>query len=271
MNQYNHNKDERQSQWEEERSHRMRRSQRHQNENHLWTGIFILAVGGLALMRSMDVPLPKWLFSWQMLLIGIGLLIGIKSRFKDTGWFVPCIIGLAFLINEYVMLGGLRKHFWPLILIVIGLFFILRPRKKNWFGWNSKAKSDPHDIETITPISESSYSDDDVIDITSIFGGSKKIVLSKNFKGGEMVNIFGGAEIDLTQADMTTPARLEVVAIFGGATLIIPSNWAIKSEAFTMFGGISDKRKIHASADGPTRTIILDGTILFGGLEIKSY
>ena len=97
------------------------------------------------------------------------------------------------------------------------------------------------------------------------------MILSKNFKGGDIVNIFGGSEIDLTQADMTTPAILEVTAIFGGATLIVPSNWAIKSEAVTIFGGIGDKRKIVPTTESPTKTLVLKGTMIFGGMEIKSY
>ena len=125
--------------------------------------------------------------------------------------------------------------------------------------------------ETLTPLSEESYTQDDIIDSTSIFSGTKKVILSKNFKGGDIVNIFGGSEIDLTQADMTTPAILEVTAIFGGATLIVPSNWAIKSEAVTIFGGIGDKRKIVPSTEGPTKTLVLKGTMIFGGMEIKSY
>ena len=103
--------------------------------------------------------------------------------------------------------------------------------------------------ETIDPIDEVNYSQDDLIDSTNIFSGTKKVVLSKSFKGGDIVNVFGGCEIDLTQADMTTPAELEVTAIFGGATLIVPSNWAIKSEAVTIFGGIGDKRRITPSPD----------------------
>ena len=115
------------------------------------------------------------------------------------------------------------------------------------------------------------YSQDDIIDSTNIFSGTKKVVLSKRFKGGDIVSVFGGCEIDLTQADMTTPAELEVTAIFGGATLIVPSNWAIKSEAVTIFGGIGDKRRITPSPDSPTKTLILRGTMIFGGMEIKSY
>ncbi|RYY56740.1 MAG: hypothetical protein EOO09_05105 [Chitinophagaceae bacterium] len=242
-----------------------------QGNSHLWTGLFILVIGGIALAKSFGAPVPKWLFSWQMLLIAIGLFTGIKKKFSDGGWFIPIIVGGAFLVNDYVMLGDLRKHIWPVVLIVVGLVFILRPKKKRpvVFPATGEAGSDAQLSQQLedNPLRTT----DDYVDSTCIFSGNKKIILSKSFRGGELVNIFGGCEVDLTQADMTMPAVLEVTAIFGGATLIIPSNWAIQSEAVTIFGGISDRRKMPVLNDGPKKTLILKGTMVFGGMEIKSY
>lgn len=252
--------------------------------SHVWTGLFLLVIGGLALAKSFGVFIPDWLFSWQMLLIAIGLFIGIKKGFRDGGWFVPIIIGVAFLINDYVILGDLRRHIWPLILIVLGVAFIFRPKSKRMQGCASRRPRRPQpfggnpNINAVgqagTPSALYDHSDnisDDYIDATHIFSGSKKIILSKDFRGGELVNIFGGCEIDLTQADLTAPATLDVTAIFGGATLLVPSNWAIQSEAVTIFGGISDRRKMSIMTDGPKKVLILKGTMLFGGMEIKSY
>jgi predicted membrane protein len=246
--------------------------ERHQGESHIWTGLFLLIIGGLALAKSFGVPLPVWLFTWQMLVIAIGLFIGLKNGFRDGGWFVPVLVGLAFLTNDYFLNGELRRHIWPLILIVIGAFIILKASRNKWGGPTPQNIQSSHTAaDYINPITEGHYTEDDFINSTCIFSGAKKVILSKNFKGGEMVNIFGGCEIDLTQADITTPAVLEVTAIFGGATLIVPSNWAIKSEAVTIFGGIGDKRRIMPMTEGPTKTLVLKGTMIFGGMEIRSY
>jgi len=263
MNDYRNFKEEMKGRWEE----RMER----RGHNHIWTGLFLLAIGGLALARSYGVPMPVWLFTWQMLLITIGLFIGAKKGFRDGGWFVPIIIGTAFLLNDYFLYGNLRSHMWPLILIVIGLFFILRPRRRHrWQNWAEK-KNAGVAAETITPVNDEEYSQDDFVNSTCIFSGSKRVVLSKNFKGGELVNIFGGSEIDLTQADMTAPAVMDVTAIFGGATLIVPSNWSVKSEAAVIFGGISDKRRFIGTPEATPKTLIIKGSLVFGGMEIKSY
>ena len=262
MNDFRNSNEEKRNRWE-------RRMERHHGKSSIWTGIFLLAIGGLALVKSFGIPVPEWLFSWQMLLIAIGLFIGFRKGFRDGGWFVPIIIGGVFLANDYILQGDLRRHIWPLLLIILGAFFIFRPRRRH-DCWNQK-KNSGMQTGTITPLSEESYSHDDFIDSTNIFSGTKKVILSKSFKGGDIVNIFGGSEIDLTQADMTNPAVLEVTAIFGGVTLIIPSNWAIKSEAVTVFGGIGDKRKIAPLTESPSKTLVLKGTMIFGGMEIKSY
>lgn len=256
---------------EEARQRWEARRERHAH-GHIWTGLFLLLIGGLALVKSLGVPMPVWLLSWQMLLIAIGLFIGFRKGFRDGGWFVPIIVGGIFLVNEYVMHGDLKRHMWPLILIVVGLVFILRPKRGGGWHSGSEKKNAYTNAETIKPDREETYSQDDVIDSTNIFSGSKRVILSKSFKGGDVVNVFGGSEIDLMQADIDGTAVLEVTAIFGGATLIVPSNWAIKtSDTVTIFGGISDKRKFASLSEPSTKTLVLKGTMIFGGMEIKSY
>ena len=198
-----------------------RPARRPRNDGHIWTGIFILAVGALALANSMGIPLPAWLFSWQMLLIAIGLFIGIRKGFRDGGWFVPVIVGGIFLANEFLLQGDLRRHIWPMIIILVGAFFIFRPRSKRCLPSKTKAPGlQPDTNEPFADVKysagDANYTEDDVIDSVYIFSGGKKVILSKNFQGGEIVNVFGGCEIDLTQADITNRAVLEVTAVFGG-------------------------------------------------------
>lgn len=233
-------------------------------------GVFLVIIGIVALMRSFEVPMPDWLFTWQTLLIVLGLFLGLKHGFKKGAWFVPILIGGAFLANDYFFNGELRRHIWPAVLIILGIVFIFRPRKR-FCGheWHHKKYADNESTDSIAH--EANFSEDSFIDSTSIFGGSKKSVLTKDFKGGDIVNIFGGTELNLSQADINGKAVLEVTAIFGGATLTIPSNWTIKSEAVTVFGGVQDKRELSAINENPDKVLVLKGTVLFGGIEIKSF
>jgi predicted membrane protein len=116
-----------------------------------------------------------------------------------------------------------------------------------------------------------SFGKDDFVESTSIFGGAKKIIISKNFKGGDLVNVFGGTELDLSQADFTGTAVIELTTIFGGTKLLVPSNWSVKSDAVTIFGGIEDKRRMQTITEAPEKTLLLRGTVIFGGIDIKSF
>ena len=238
-----------------------------QNKNSsVITGVFILLVGVAALLRIYVDGFPKWVFSWEMLLIAFGLFIGISHNFRGGAWMILILIGSIFLANRIVP-GLSFGHVWPVALIILGLFIILRPKhkRKRAGDKNPNEPADPFLTET------TSYSDEDYVDNTSIFGGAKKIVISKNFKGGDLVNIFGGTELDLSQADFTGVAVIELTIIFGGTKLLVPSNWAVKSEAVTIFGGIEDKRRMQTLTEAPEKTLFIRGTVIFGGIDIKSF
>jgi predicted membrane protein len=282
-------RDRRKERWEERREEwkmrweaKMERGHRH---GHIWTGALLLLIGGVALARNYVPEFPNWVFTWQMLLITLGLFIGIRHRFHGMAWFILLLIGGTFLANEYILTDKQRITLWPVILIAIGLFFIFRSRsgpgrhcfqKKNSDGKQGNDVNEKEDTGNpfidVESSMHTSTSEDDFIDTTSIFGGAKKIILTKNFKGGDIVNIFGGTELNLTQADINGTAVLELTTIFGGTKLVIPSNWSVKSsEVVTIFGGIEDKRQMSAATtEVPEKTLVLKGTVVFGGIDIKS-
>ena len=67
-------------------------------------------------------------------------------------------------------------------------------------------------------------------------------------------------------------AYIDVTAIFGGAVLIVPENWNVKTDLVTIFGGFSDKRTITSETkDGEESVLYVKGVVMFGGGELKSY
>lgn len=259
----------------ERREARAQRFQRSWSGNgRVWTGIFLLLIGGVALLKAMLLPIPEWVFTWQMLLIVIGVFSGIRSNFSGGFWFVLIIVGSVFLLNEFFPGLIVKSYMWPLALIVLGLFFIFRPRRRNW-QWREYGDKDSG---TQTMGSESNFigtstntSDLDFVDSTSIFGGTKKNIVSKDFRGGDIVNIFGGCEIDLTQADIQGTVKLELTQMFGGTKLIVPAHWVVKPEMAVFFGGVEDKRRMPQKETDPGKVLVLHGTSIFAGIEIKSY
>ncbi len=114
------------------------------------------------------------------------------------------------------------------------------------------------------------YSSEDFIDTTSVFGGVHKKVVSKNFKGGDITTFLGGTEIDLSQADFTGMARLDVTQVMGGTKIIVPAHWEVRSEVTAIFAGFEDKRQQPAIVN-PERVLIIEGTSIFGGIELKNF
>jgi predicted membrane protein len=233
-------------------------------QSHIWVGVFLLIIGAIFLLSRLGIEFPDFIFSWQMFLIALGIFIGIRKDFQGPGWLILVLIGTLFLINEFFVFGELRKFILPIILIGSGLFFIFRPRKHIYLNdGNIPTDTDGNPIANATS--------EDFVSATSVFGGTKKKVFSKNFRGGDIVNIFGGSEIDLTQSDIIGTALIDVTTLFGGATLLVPSHWNVVSDAVAILGDIKDKRVVQNTPDHSNKTLLIKGTVMFGGVDIKSF
>jgi len=261
--------------------HGRRRSER----GRIFGGLFMLIIGAVLLLKvSGAVFFPAWFFTWPVLLIAIGLFSGVRHRFRGIGWLFPLAIGVIFLTDNLSPDMHLRPYLWPMLLIAAGLFVIFRPRNRRCRpgdpgGDDFDNRRTFDNGAVVVPSTTESGSNDwrkampdgnDTIDATAVFGGVKKNVLSKTFKGGDVTTFMGGAEINLTQADFTGKAVIDCFNMFGGTKLIIPPDWEVQSDVVAIFGGVDDKRP-PASGSAPAKVLYLDGTCIFGGLEIKSY
>lgn len=242
-------------------------------KNNIGAGLIILLIGAALLAREVGFPLPGWFFTWPMILVAIGLFIGVSNRFRDFGWLIVTGIGFFFLADDIWPDFSFRNFLFPIIFIAIGLMIIFKPRSSSqWWKGDRKKESDGA-IEDADAeyFSEGETVKADVLDVAAIFGAVKKNIVSKDFRGGEIVSVFGGADINLSQADFKRPQIvIESVNIFGGAKLIIPANWQIRSEAVAIFGGIEDKRSQVIPSE-PEKILVLQGFVMFGGIEIKSF
>ncbi|RXK85619.1 LiaF transmembrane domain-containing protein [Filimonas effusa] len=253
----------------------LKRRHRSSGKDRAFTGIFLIIAGGLLFAYKMGAPLPHWLFTFQTILIVIGLIAGLKSRFRQPAWIIPFGLGIFLSIDNWFPGANIDQYTAPIIIMVLGLFFLLRPRhahknrKLRQFlrqrqEWQQQFR---HDCSNITQ----EETPGDSIDSVSVFGAVKKKVVSKNFTGGEVTCIMGGAEINLSQADIQGTVVLEVTQLFGGTKLIIPPHWDLKSEIAAVFGGVEDKRPLQGTVADLNKVLVLKGTSVFGGIDIQSY
>ncbi len=239
------------------------RCSRHQKKNGLARvvfGLMIIVLGAVLLVDNMGILPPgikDIILTWQMLVIGIGL-INLANREWFSG-FILVFIGTFFLIPEHTHFGfDFTRLFWPVLLIGFGFMILIK------LGLRQKSQIDDY---------KSVYSPTDRIDDTAIFGGGKKIITTQNFSGGHLLAIFGGLEIDLTQAKLAPGNHtLELFCMFGGVTLIFPPDWQVQNQVTTVLGGVEDKRRmLITDPQGVQSILLLKGLALLGGGEIKSY
>jgi hypothetical protein len=249
-------------------------------------GIILLFAGAILLLQQFIIP--DWVKLWPLWLIGWGCYVGARSNFHKSSFFVLIALGTVFLFTENI--HNSDRIFWPVAIIGFGLWMILRRRntfdKDSWQksyshkwdwraqgGFNPNNPADDQASTTVPPNGPYAYppTGDDFLDAVSVFGGVKKTILSKDFKGGEIVNIFGGAEIDFTQADINGRVIIDVTQVFGGIKMIVPPHWQVVPDLAAVFAGIDDKRMRSTAAPGSDKVLVLKGVSIFAGVDIRSF
>lgn len=234
-----------------------------QNNNtqvRLIAGIILILLGVLFLLDNyniIDLIIPRFLLQWEFIPIGIGVYLYTSSRNK-TAAIILIAIGLF----------NLAPQFWPLLLVGLGIYIILKRNKVTPQNLSEEIKKDGIGLSNKTTDSEF-YSIDDV----SIFGGGTKFFTSNNFKGGKLTAIFGGSDIHLENCGLSEGKNIiDVFAMFGGYTIFVPQDWNIIVDVIPIFGGFSDKRiKDPNRVYDNNKVLIFKGMVLFGGAEIKFY
>ena len=83
-----------------------------------------------------------------------------------------------------------------------------------------------------------------------------------------MVNIFGGGEIDFSNARFTSPVvRIKMLTLFGGAQFYVNENINTQTHALCLFGGMHNAGPSNPDPNNPT--VIVEGLVLFGGADIR--
>lgn len=272
------------------------------NKSSTTVGAIIILFGVFLLLNNLDLGFlfPSWLFSFPMILIIIGLVIGINSKFEKKSSWILLTIGGIFLIRKIFDGFNPFQVLFPAIAIAIGIYIINRNRRiptiptppedmppshpTDEFDWDRRVV-DLSDVDSTssTEQGQSTYTNtehtgtyqqyqyaENYLKVDAIFGNSNKIILSKNFLGGTITNIFGSSVINLLQADITQPVVIDTFQLFGSIKIIVPPHWVVTPSVSSIFGDVDDRRIMINHPYDESKRLYLTGTSLFGTVTIKN-
>lgn len=213
---------------------------------------------------------------------------------------------LALLSNFGVPLNFNMRDYWPLILIIIGLGFLVQPLSKRHFfngiiilaiggfflarnlveGFDFRI----HDLWPVILVivgikiltcgfrhprrhrprfTQETIDSKDYLDFTANLSGGKFIVKSKELKGGKLSAVMGECNVNLRDADFQEETLvLDISAIMGAVIIMVPENWEIVIQGSPFMGAIEDKTKHSSTNDLPKKKLFINGTAMMGSIEI---
>lgn len=251
----------------------------------LWFGGLLILGGVLFLLSNVNASWQMWrpvIFSWQMLIILIGIL-HLFGRHYFMGAFVTLVgvfflmpvLATAFAPNFAWVSADFAQRYWALLIVAAGVLIVLnvmfgkhhhhfhRWRRYNHYkyrdGWNKENGS----TEPLHSGSEGTIERD------LVFSGGDEIFLESEFRGGHISCVFGGFKLNLRKTSLPEGETvLNVDCVFGGIELYVPENWNVEFRTSNVFGGSTDSRLKNVEKDF-TRKLIIISESVFGGVEVK--
>ncbi|MGY0693879.1 LiaF transmembrane domain-containing protein [Virgibacillus sp. FSP13] len=214
----------------------------------IWLGLFFLLFGfGFLLHQGNIIDMSQVLsIWWPFILIIIGIIQLVNRTHSSTiSGLLFLLVGIFFFANQWFDFN-LIAYLWPLIFIFIGIIIIFTRIKRE------RPSHTGENLNTFV-----------------LFSGTEIRSQSKNFQGGSVMTIFGGAEVDLRDAVVQEGATLDLTSVFGGVSIIVPRNVHVEITGMPIFGGWDDKTK-NLVENEEAVVLKLNCITIFGGAEINN-
>lgn len=116
---------------------------------------------------------------------------------------------------------------------------------------------------------DESHGTEEADQIVAIFGGATRKHRWKVRRNTSILAMFGGVELDLTEATFEAhELTFNVFCLFGGVEVTVPPGTDVDSSVIAVFGG-AEVRKL-APPDGVAPRIVVKGFCGFGGVEVRN-
>jgi len=220
-------------------------------------GIGLMILGILAALETLTSFWQPWMgvrpiTLWPLIIVAVGVVKIVEKRLRSVGGWVILAIGLLLFARTVWGYFNLAQIIWPSIVMAAGIFIVFHAVKKH--------RRVPVELNKSGDFARG----------TAILSGYKHKPNGGMFAGGEITAIFGGFEIDLRQVTMKhESARIDVFALFGGGEILVPEGWDVSVLVSAVAGGVEDKTINLPTAAGGRPKLLVTGTVMFGGVELK--
>ncbi len=213
------------------------------------------------------------------------------------------LIGLLFLLNNLDIVDAHQYlRFWPAILMLLGVAYLIRPGSAGARVWGAVLLFAGTGLlldhmEYIhfrlwdfwpvilviaggsivlqayryrnRPSAAAEASDDSTITGTAVMSGFKRASNAQDFRGGQLTAVMGGIELDLRRASMKSgEAVIDIFTMWGGIEMRIPEDWTLVNRMTPFMGGVEDATVPPSTATG--KRLVLTGTAIMGGVEVRN-
>jgi hypothetical protein len=222
----------------------------------LVVGLLIMAAGLVLALDSLGLVDGRIVFRlWPLALIAVGVVKWFSPPRRGGAGVMWIVAGLGFLLMTFdrMSFGGV----WAMVLFLAGGHIALRA------------------LRPAVPEAPGSSAG---FDMVAFLGGAKSGRtspdlghggLDRPFKGGRAMAVMGGCEIDLRRATMPEDGQavVDVFVMWGGIEIKVPEDWEVVNHGNAFLGGVVNNAR---PLPGARRRLIVTGTAIMGGVEIKN-
>lgn len=220
----------------------------------LW-GVVLVALGVIYGLKALGIADINLFFNgWWTLFIIVPSVISLFTERDKTASAICLLAGVLLLLASWNVITYeiLWKLIVPIAIVIIGLLLIFHR------SFDRSSRLAVHNAENVNG---------EVPSYTATFSGEEINFNNQIFNGATLTAVFGGVDLDLTNATVQQDVVIDAAAIFGGIDIKLPSYVNVKTSSTSVFGGISDKK--HQNSPNNTVTVFVRGTSIFGGVDIK--
>ena len=209
-------------------------------------GLAVMLAGLVLALDSLGFVEGGQIFRfWPLILVAVGVVKWMSPVHQKMSALIWVVAGVAFLLVSLgrMSFGGV----WALLLFFVGANI----------AWKAlRPAALPQDAAS-------------VIDLMQFMGGTKTVVTTQDFKGGQATAVMGGCEIDLRHASMPEgrAAVIDTFAFWGGIEIRVPDDWEVVSQGSAALGGFVNNAR---SLPGSKRRLVVTGLAVMGGVEVKN-